>query len=110
MQTFIETIIIFIHMILVIPTIYLILFNNNPILISTLSAILFIVSLQVHLCGCILNKYENNSSINILKRAFHIPNVSDDDLTKILVYGTFLTCLTKLLIILLLPSIVNLHL
>ena len=110
MKIFVETIIIFIHAMIVVPTTYLILFNNNPILISLLTAILFVVSVQVHLCGCILNKYENNSSINILKHAFHTPNVSDDDLTKILVYGTFLACLIKVLIILLLPSVVNLHL
>lgn len=110
MQTFVETIIIFIHAMIVIPTTYLILFNNNSILISLLTVILFVVSFQVHLCGCILNKYENNSSINILKHAFHIPSVNDDDLTKILVYGTFLTCLTKLLVLLLFPSIVNLTL
>ena len=110
MQSFVETIIIFIHGIIVIPTTYLILFNNNPILISLLTVILFIVSVQVHFCGCILNKYENNSSINILKHAFNIENVSGDDLTKILVYGTFSTCLTKLLVLLLFPAVVNLTL
>lgn len=110
MQIFIETIIIFIHEIVVIPTSYLILFNNNLALILILTVILFLVSIQVHLYGCILNKYENNSSINLLKRLFNVENVSDNDLTKILVYGTFATCWTKFCILLLFPSVVNLTL
>ena len=99
---------IFCHAIVVIPTGYVILFNNNIKIVFILTIILFLVYLQVIYVGCILNRFENNASIKILLRLSNLQNISESDFTQFLVLGTLLTCSTKLFILFIFPQVTSL--
>jgi len=99
-NTLFVAMIIFFHFLLVIPTGYIILFNNNIFWVGILTIILFLTYIQVVFLGCILNKYENHSSIELIsyfsQKIFQLSSISNEDLTKFLVFFTFLACFVKL--------------
>ena len=101
------TLFIFIHGLIIIPTGYIILFNNNITLVSLLTFILLLVYIQVHFFGCILNKFENNASIKFLSHLIGLPSVKEEELTSGLVFFTFLICLIKLFVLYFLPQITH---
>ena len=101
------TLFIFIHGLVIIPTGYIILFNNNITVVSLLTIILLLVYIQVYFFGCILNKFENNASIKTFSHFIGLPNGTEEELTVGLVFGTFLICLTKLFVLYFLPQLTH---
>ena len=86
---------------------YILLFNNNIKIVSLLTFILLLVYIQVYFFGCILNKFENNASIKTLSHFVELPNVTEEELTRCLVLGTFLISLTKLFVLYFLPHLTH---
>lgn len=101
------TLFIFIHGLVIIPTGYIILFNNNITVVSLLTFILLLVYIQVYFFGCILNKFENNASIKTLSHFIGLPSVKEEELTVSLVFFTFLISLTKLFVLYFSPHLIH---